>query len=346
MYNTISFANYSYPKPHKLNCGDASFSGKFVFTNDEYIILFVSDGVSTCTNDYLASHEIVDFLIDYFKCTKETDINTCVKKAIREINQKLFEGVNGIKWLWATLTLLFYKMNSDEIFYFSFGDTRLYGFIDRKIKQISQDDITSRPYIENGRIKYYEGQPIMYKYVTKSIGFSEQLSIQINSMKIDKYSAFIIANDGFCDVENFEWIVSDVLNKEDMQNSLEQYERFIISQLADDASLAVIRIHEKTKFVEVGEKNIDQLKTLFLFERKSIIQNNLSSSIENKKEKEIGLILDLMFHEPMFTRTELIEILEKMIKNNISSTLIEKVKQLVWKGVIFYDDETGGIFSL
>lgn len=331
-----NFANYSYHKPHKKNCGDASFSGKFFIGEDEYILLFVSDGVSTCTNDYLASHTIKDFLIDYFMRSKEADINNCIKTAIKEINQKLYNGVNGIKGLWATLTLLLHKIDSEEIVFFSSGDTRVYGVTNRSLQQISHDDITSKPYIENGKIKFHEGRPIMYKYVTKSVGFSEQLDIQIQSFSIAKYGTFLIASDGMYGAELFEEIVNEVLGCEDMQSSLNIFSRQL-TEFDDDASLAILRLHQN--------KNIDNIETLmvqddsiFRFEKKRITEKLLLSYIDKKEEIEINKVLIYLFDKSIFTKVELIEFLEMMIKQKLSYELIEKVKQMIWNG-LFYDTE-------
>lgn len=332
----VNFANFSYHKPHKKNCGDTSFSGKFFIRDDEYILLFVSDGVSTCTNDYLASHTLRDFLIDYFIKSKESDINDCITTAIKEINGKLFNGVNGIKGLWATLTLILHKIDSEEIIFFSSGDSRVYGFTKRSLQQISQDDITSKPYIENGKIKFHEGRPIMYKYVTRSIGFSEYLDVQIHRFDITNYGAFIIASDGLYGSELFEEIVNEVLECEDMQNSLNIFSKRL-TEFDDDASLAILRFH-KNENIENIETLVVQDNCIFRFEKRGIIEKLLVSYIDKKEEIEIGKVLKYLFDKSIFTKVELIKFLEMMIKQRISSELIEKVKQLIWMG-LFYDAE-------
>lgn len=77
------------------------------------------------------------------------------------------------------------------------------------------------------------------------------------------------------------------------------------------------------------------------FKQKNIIQNRLLATIEQKNEKEIDQILDLMLKDKIFDRDELTPFMQSMIKNNISERLIEKLKQVYWKNVILCDNVMG-----
>lgn len=81
-------------------------------------------------------------------------------------------------------------------------------------------------------------------------------------------------------------------------------------------------------------------------EKKRDIEINLIKGIEGKNESNIYSILEIMSNEKIFNRNELSKFLDIMMYNNIPEYIIEKLKRIYWKGVLFYDESSETFFSI
>ena len=307
-YVAISIKN-----PIKSKCGDACFADKIIVSGNEYVLLIVADGVSNAPKDWLASCSTIAFISE--ELTKSNMlIAEALKYAIEIANENILRGIEDTFGMLSTLSVAVISEKDKKLWWTNVGDSRIFGLKGGNWQQFTTDDSTSIPYKENGKMKLQNGVPIMMNALTKAIGQSN-LEIIVAEIMTDGYEAFALASDGFYGLYGFERYTSLLISQIDLNKAIHKLQETIISEITDDASIAVVRLQTSD--------NVDLKKMLLYTDYEKIpivtIFNHLEIEISNaiiKKDTEYTeKLLKLMIKRNIFyEKPKMIEILELMIK--------------------------------
>lgn len=168
-------------------------------SNEDYLFL-VCDGIGGGKAGEVASGETIHFFIDYFtNATEFTSLEnaiTYLEKGIRDCNSKIYKLSNKYKeyhGMGTTLTgLLFTKFGILSI---NVGDSRVYGFLDNKLFNLTEDHTLVNDMVKNGEITYEESltHPKRH-YLVRAIGVWDKVEPDIH--KVQNLDYYLICSDG------------------------------------------------------------------------------------------------------------------------------------------------------
>lgn len=278
-------------------------------------MLMVADGVSRAPKDWLASQSAIGFVKAYLLSNKHST-DRLLEEAVLYANDKVMAGVDDTVGMLTTLSVLICQPSSKKVFWANVGDSRIYGWNGDEWKQLTVDDSTSQPYMENGKMRLRDGAPIMVSALTKAIGSSPALKVEVHEIKVNDYSGLLLCSDGLYSLPGFSSIASKIYESVDMEREAGILKNAILSDATDDASLALIRFNGmadldiRSLIVEESEGH----KTIPSFMLADALEKELEQAISQSDDSYIGQILDLMERRSIFFKRErMIELLEGMI---------------------------------
>lgn len=327
--SNIHYIAFSTRNPSKQNCGDASFAGAIEVSGEKVVLLLVADGVSKAPKDWLASRSAVDFVVAAMQQSVKT-IPEALKEAIETANSKICAGVENTYGMLTTLSALVYHPANEKLYWSNMGDSRIFGFKNNEWHQLTLDDSTSMPYKENGKLKLQKGVPIMLSALTKAIGQDSALPITINETAVTEYKALALASDGFYDLTGFNQYATELAASADIDKKAAGIQSEIVSQIRDDASIAVIRLPGKKNFdlrsylMQQNHTAIEPVETL------EILEQEIKQAALNQDHKYLEKILDFMqSHRLFYSKPKMIELLEFLIANK--SPMVHEMTLLIRK---------------
>ena len=328
--STNTFTSLSIRKPEKTHCGDASFAGIVRINDEDGVLLIVADGVSRSPKDWLASGSTVDFIVEGLN-NSNLPVKLTIRKAIIDANIKIYSGVENTIGMLSTLSVVFYQPSSKKLYLCNVGDSRIYGFKNERWEQLTSDDSNTQPYKENGKLKLLNGMPVMLSSLTKAIGHSFNLEIEIKEISEITFEALILASDGFYNLDGFEQYASTLANAADMKRAALQIQTTIVAEIKDDASFAIIRLsHQSQIDLRKIVKQNDTAQIVSTSAILSVFEGELKQAIIGNEIEYLEGLLQLMERRSLFyCKEKMIELLELMIKNK--SILIPKMTGIIRK---------------
>lgn len=327
--SSINYIAFSIRNPSKQRCGDASFAGAIEISGEKVVLLLVADGVSKAPKDWLASRSAVDFIVDEIKQSKQP-IPEALKEAVEIANSKICAGVENTYSMLTTLSAVVFHPSKEKLYWSNVGDSRIFGLKNNEWHQLTTDDSTSMPYKENGKLKLQNGVPIMLSALTKAIGQDSALPITIKETAAHEYKALALASDGFYDLTGFNQYASELAASADMEKKATDIQSEILSQIRDDASIAVIRLPGKKNFdlrsylMQQNHTAIEPVETL------EILEQEIKKAALNQDHEYLEKILDFMqSHRLFYPKPKMIELLEYLIANK--SPMVHEMTLLIRK---------------
>lgn len=323
-----NYVAISVKNPTKSKCGDASFADRIFMGSSEYILLIVADGVSRAPKDWLASRSTVTFISEEL-ASSNMPIAEALKSAIEVTNEKIYRGIEDTFGMLSTLSATVISEKDKKLWWANVGDSRIFGLKNGDWQQLTTDDSTSIPYRENGKLKLRNGVPIMMNALTKAIGQSG-LKITVTEIATDEYEAFALTSDGFYGLYGFEKYASLLIRQADMNKAVKELQEIIISEITDDASIAIIRlqtsdnINLKKMLLESESENISIVAVL------NVLETEIRTAIHEKDVEYTEKLLHFMETRNIsYDKAKMIEILELMIKQQ--SPHIDKITKIIRK---------------
>lgn len=320
---------FSTKNPVKHKCGDASFAKEIVVAGEKAVLLIVADGVSKAPKDWLASKSAVDFLVEEIQQSNK-QLTNALKEAIEAANKRICSGVENTFGMLTTLSVVLYLSNQKKLFWANVGDSRIFGLKNEEWIQLTSDDSNSMPYKQNGKLKLQNGVPIILSALTKAIGQDSRLKVDVHEMPVNEYSALALVSDGFYDLSGFNNYATLLTNTTDMQKEAAQLQTQILSEIRDDASIAVIRLP--------GKKDFD-LRSYLMKQSHSAIEPSDALEVLEQEIKQAALNQDheylekiLVFmnsHRLFYSKPKMIELLENLIANK--SPMVHEMTLLIRK---------------
>lgn len=329
----FEFTSFSVKNPQKLKCGDSSYSGTLVISGESCPLLIVADGVSRAPKDWLASKSAVSFIVQSLS-DGEPELPKSLQDAVDFANQKIIEGIDDTLGMLTTVTVLIYQPSSEKVFWVNIGDSRLYGLKGNKWEQLSSDDSKSQPYMVNGNMRLRNGQPIMVSALTKAVGYTDNLDVEVKQIHSKQFNGFLLCSDGFYELSDYDSIAFELYKSTDYSRESERIQSKIHSQITDDASLALLGIvNERIDIEAILQNPVERLTSTPAFAVKEMLDEALVNAIRDNADEVLSQLLEFMGSNHIFLdRKRMIQILEMMISHN--SLHLDKITAIIKRAPI------------
>lgn len=195
----------------------------FVSKIDELPLFIVADGMGGHNAGEIASGIAVETIKKKFIEVRETlhskeKIVDTIKEAVLEANQKIYlKGLTTPECSGMGTTLTMSYIFHNKIYIGHIGDSRAYYISDRGIKQITEDDSLVNELIKNGSITAEEATHHPQRNViTKALGTSIDIEVDIQSIKYKEGDVLIICSDGLSNMVKEDKIFDVIKSEEDI----------------------------------------------------------------------------------------------------------------------------------
>lgn len=186
----------------------------------KYFIL--ADGMGGHKAGEIASQTAVKTIsqvLDNRKVNDKEEIVLVIKESVYEANEKILEmssEKNEYRGMGTTLSLMY--IDEDNLYYTNVGDSRIYEIND-SIKRITKDDSFVNYLIEIGEINEEEAKNHPKKNVlTKALGTSEKLSVDVESIDFNPDSIYLLCSDGLTNMVSEDEIL-EIIKSNDLETS-------------------------------------------------------------------------------------------------------------------------------
>jgi len=164
------------------------------------LLAIVCDGIGGGKAGEVASSQVVQFFDENFSNSGPFNTNEelieYLNRNISLANRKVFDlGKSNENYAGMGTTLTGVLINKNASYSINIGDSRVYGFSDKKIFHLTNDDTLVNQMLESGEITYEESLNHPKKhYLTKAVGVFKEVSANIHKVKDMDY--FLICSDG------------------------------------------------------------------------------------------------------------------------------------------------------
>lgn len=331
---------HSLTAPDKNRCGDAL---DFAYLEKEgWFIGIVADGVGTHPCDWKVSRltcdSILHFLNDQLKLS--SDPMDWLIQAVDYAQQQVISEKGSCKGMMAVTALVTWDVHSDKAFLINIGDTRIYYANADQFKLCTKDD-TQMVALMRGKKRAFNkhGQPLSARGLTKTIGQSGNLSVNVQQIDFLPGTAFLLFSDGAHGYGQlnelwYEWI---------FKGNLESKIKYVISQArqftGDDSSILIIRRKdwpkEQVQIYETLPESLPDFKAEKLLPHLVVnsVLHALEKSIEVGKHGLTNQYLDYFEHYQLFpSRNQLIRLMDMLAQSaSPDAGIMHRLRRLVYK---------------
>lgn len=193
-------------------------------------LAIVCDGIGGAKAGDVASGEMVNYLNNAFKESGPfktlKEAKDYIKIILQEANKHVYElsiSHNEFRGMGTTLTGLLITTNG--ILSINVGDSRVYGFIDKKIYRLTEDHTLVNQMVANGQITYEESLNHPKKhYLVRACGVWDNVDFDIHKVKIMNY--YLLCSDGLCGYVSDSEIL-DIISSSEYKNCEEKCNKLI-----------------------------------------------------------------------------------------------------------------------
>ena len=171
-----------------------------VFEVDGGILAIVCDGLGGNKAGEVASQLTVEIIHDSFIKSKSGDYLERINLAIQEANNIVFDkSLNNpnLKGMATTVEVLF--LSDTTIYWGHIGDSRIYFFKDKKLKQLTKDHSLVQKLVDEGMLTPKDAEFHPNKnIITRALGDTPSVEVDLNKLKFDSGNSclFIVCTDG------------------------------------------------------------------------------------------------------------------------------------------------------
>ena len=163
-------------------------------------LALVCDGMGGMNGGSTASHMAVKTIIDYLLSSSESEVpEDTIRNAVNEANTRILEaGINNpdLQGMGTTLTLVL--VNKRAAYITHVGDSRVYQLRAGKKVYRTFDDSVVFQLVKTGAITEEEARVAdNSNIITKALGISTELEIEVATVPYDKGDRFVLCTDGF-----------------------------------------------------------------------------------------------------------------------------------------------------
>ena len=201
-----------------------------IFPTEFGLLVVICDGLGGGLSGEFASRSSVDTIHKTFIESKETDLLKRIRNSIEKANKFVYEKSNGnlnFKGMATTCEVLL--LNGVSAYWGHIGDSRIYLFKNKKVKQLTKDHSLIQKMLDEGvlGIKDYKNHP-KKSVITKAIGDEKMPDIDTSKIILPNTSnfKFFVCTDGVTCVTN-DSVLEDFLSYDDIKESSAQLKRYV-----------------------------------------------------------------------------------------------------------------------
>lgn len=201
-----------------------------IFHTESGLLFIVCDGLGGGLSGEFASMQAVKKIYNHFISSNVEDILLRIRTAVENANLFIYQKSNGnlnFKGMASTCELLL--LNSASSYWAHVGDSRLYIYQNKKLKQLTKDNSIVQELIDVGKIKFRQAKKdYRINVVSKAIGDLESPSIDTSKMKLPTKHPykFFICTDGVTAVVS-DGELEELLNSNDLQETSTELQNII-----------------------------------------------------------------------------------------------------------------------
>ena len=201
----------------------------FVSGRVDLPLFIVADGMGGHNAGEIASNIAVETIKEKFIENKDTlilkeNIIKTIQDSVFEANKKIYFkslGTPECSGMGTTLTMSY--IYDGEIYIAHIGDSRAYFIRDSKIEQITEDDSLVNELIKNGSITVEEAKTHPQRNViTKALGTSIDIEIDIETIKYNTGDILIICSDGLSNMVKEDHVLNIIKSEDDVSLACER----------------------------------------------------------------------------------------------------------------------------
>jgi len=193
---------------------------------DQSIGLFiVADGMGGHSDGDQASQMTIDIMSEELRnhfanqlSTKTDALAAAMRRAVKRANQRVFElSQSKEKGMGSTVTAVL--IHQGQAIVANAGDSRTYLFRQGQLQQITVDHSMVEELIKRGIMSEAERLDSRYvNVVTRAIGTSEEIAVDIFKLKLYPGDRFLLCSDGVWEMVKDEKIENTLQNRDNLEN--------------------------------------------------------------------------------------------------------------------------------
>ena len=252
------------------------------------IAIALADGISSSdVSDIASKISVNSFLEDYY-CTSQTwSVKKSASRILTATNSWLYSQTkqsihssNKDKGYICTLSSLILKSTTAHIFHL--GDSRIYRIRDKKIEQLTKDH---RLWVSSDK-----------SYLSRAMGMDSQLTIDYDSISIEKDDIFLLMTDGVYEFIEDDFLLDNLEKYENDYNKLSKY--FVDAALEkgskDNLTIQVVRVNNipNKELKDINQQLNDKPFPPILEARKKFDGYTIIRSISSSPRSHVYLACD------------------------------------------------------
>lgn len=171
--------------------------------NDDTALVVVCDGMGGVSGGNVASVIAVNAITDEFlkkfnSSLSDTAVKINLSEAIRVANNIIYGiALNESQLSGMGTTVVAVLLRNDKALILHAGDSRAYHISDKKISQVTKDHSFVQEMVDLGQLSKEEARLHPKKnIITRALGVSDKIDIEVNTITLDKTDKLLICTDG------------------------------------------------------------------------------------------------------------------------------------------------------
>lgn len=174
----------------------------FNYSSDKFSLFLLADGMGGYKAGEVASKMAVDIaskeIIENFD---EENIFDIIASAIKKVNIEINSyAQNNSECSGMGTTLILSLIHNNILYYANVGDSRIYLYRDKNLKQITKDHSVVQELLDSGAITEEEAKFYPRNRITSALGTSIDYKIEINKLELSENQYILMTSDGLTDM--------------------------------------------------------------------------------------------------------------------------------------------------
>ena len=288
-------AGHTIKNPDREPNGDAFI--QVVAAQGAAVLAMLADGVGSCPCDWLASQTACERLAKLANSVSADATNAAgsLEQMLHQIDRDIHTTEGRGRGMKCAAAVLLWLPGAERAWFANVGDTRLYGFVDPELVQISADD--SQAVVRrgtDGKPLLSGGATVVQRGITNALG-SGNAKVAVQSMPLPAGGAVVLSSDGFyeCSPE-FESEIARVLRHADLDDALAALCESYQGRNRDDATALILR----RNYPALSDAQLDQAIVGAGGSPRhaavTAIGERLPDAVTNREENRVRLFFDYL----------------------------------------------------
>lgn len=227
-------------------------AGGIYFNRSKQMLAMIADGMGGHKAGDVASQLVSNHLKELWENTDrfetEEEIGTWLEEAIIKTNEHvLSESKNDCEFLGMGTTVVGAVFLNDVVVVAHVGDSRLYYITENDIVQITEDHSFVQELLKTGEITEEEAEVHPKRNVLlRAVGTEEDVTVDINSFKVEDQSYILICSDGLSNKLSPEDLMTVVHSNQTLEEKIDELIT-IANERGGEDNISVILVKSSRK---------------------------------------------------------------------------------------------------